>query len=207
MTDFSLNAICINYSNILNNVFLEFFEKFNSSFIFENNTYIFSENISKVKLKKIFKELILNEIDNTLKTFSTNSRNIKVYLIDTCKINNNIIFSETKSDYNISYKLLEDDIYIDLIKFEDIFSEIFKTIKIKNVILLKHKNFSFLQLYNIIEKFFGKNHCKEINICRKYILYDLNNDIAVDKNYLNSIKDIIQFKINEVNEYIKKGLV
>lgn len=202
MTDFSLNAICINYSDILNNAILDFFNDFNSSFIHENNKYVFSDNISKQRLKKYFKEVITSEIHKHIE--NTNSFE-KIYLITSCKVNNNIVFSsKDKSDYNITYKLLEDDIYIDIIKFEDIFDEIFRNIKIKNVVLLRHFNFSYSQLYNVILKYYGINHCRELNISRKNILYDLNNDINIDKQYIKIIKDKINFNIQEILEFIKK---
>lgn len=207
MVDFCPRAFCISYPNVLNNALIAFFDTFNSFFTNQNGIYVFSANVSKSKLKKIFSELIDTEIQKAIDKINQNDAKTKhIYLIDTCKLNDNVV-SNDNSEFNISYKILEEGISIDFVKFEDVFSEIFaKYAKEKNkkTIPLKHKNLSHSVLLNLLKQEYGEKrcflNCIEVN---RRIIADMNDSICLDKKTLIDKKQQIDFCLKEAKEYLK----
>ena len=185
MVDFSPTAYYLPWTTVLNNALIEFFKAFNDSFTKnEKGYYVFSAKFEKVKIKKWFAEKIsefLTDIAEKMREKMTISH---VFLVETCKTNDNVFLTD-KRKFNISYKLLEDDIHIDMVKFEDIFDKIFnkyfsgKISLSDNFKVVRHKNLPASTIKTIILKKYGKKHFVDLeNVGQSQIIIaDLNNEL------------------------------
>ena len=186
MVDFTPTAHVIPWIVLLNKSLTDFFKDFESSFRRnEKGLYVFADKFQKVKIKKWFFEKISLEIDSILKSLDMEAPSTRVYVIDTCKVNDNV-FANKMEKYNLAYSFVEEDIHLDMVKLEDIFDRCFNqyfTGKIslgKNVVFLKNSFIDFSTIRDGIKSIYGKKLYVEIPFSEKQILFDVNDKI--DKN-------------------------
>lgn len=205
------------FKTLIDVCFIRFFDDFNSSFKNINCQYIFSNDPGKARLKKIFKQYIIDELKTLIVPYSILSPNYFL-ILGACTPKNNILLknqSQSKyfpekltklinSDFELKYILKEKDIKLDLIYFNSIFSDIFndffsanekKIIKLfgekhNNIIFIQHKQLDCYSLFKIIKFIFGKNNCNNIFI-QKYLTLKSPivaiNDL-IDKYIINKIQ-------------------
>ena len=181
MVDFTPTAYVIPWIVLLNKALTNFFKVFESSFRKnEKGLYVFADKFQKVKIKKWFFARIAFDLDAILKCIGPDNPSARVYVIDTCKVNDNV-FAETMQKYNLAYSFLEEDIHLDMVKLEDIFDRCFNQYfsgKIslgKNVVFLKNSFIDFATIRDGIKSIYGKKHYVEILFQEKQILVDMND--------------------------------
>lgn len=205
MVDFSPTAYYLPWTIVLNNALIDFFKAFNDSFTKnEKGYYVFSAKFEKVKIKRWFAEKMREHIDSFTGFMRENPHVSHVFLVETCKTNDNV-FLESNQKYNLSYKLLEEDIHLDMVKMEDIFDRIFNQYffgKIslgENFKVVRHKNLPASTIRSLILKKYGKKHFVDLSNTgqSQKIIADLNEDLQKKNPPNNSSVD---FFIKEVKE-------
>lgn len=221
------------YKNILDNVMSSFFDEFNEGFENINGNYVLCKTMTRNKLKIWLRNRICEEILKYTSEFDI-VRPEYFFIIGSCLPKDNILLDYTdrgyfpqkltsmiNSDYCMKYSLREDDIDIDITKFncifEDVFNDMFSHDKMKkylgkdryrNVFMLKHNRLDCYMMYRSVKLSYGSVNTVNIhkmNIEKmKDIMYSVNEDI--DKYIMNK-KDIVKsgdlsFINGEIRQYI-----
>lgn len=222
------------YKALIDKCFLSFFTNYNNSFIKNsNNNYILADNFSKNKLKTIFKKYLSDEIKLYVKPYNLLEPNYFL-IIGACQPKNNLLlkfkddnyFPEKLNkiinyDFQIKYLIKEQDIKLDLIKFNqvlfEIFLELFKSQhkllqligkEYKNVFFIQHSKLDCYSMFKTIKFLYGKNNCWNIY---KEQFYNIKSPIIaindlIDKYIHNKINmnKSLEFKliVQEVKQYI-----
>lgn len=214
----------IYYKNLIDKVFIKFFELYNNDFQKINNKYILSKNINKSKLIKIFEILIFDELKKIIKPY--NILQPQYYLIlGSCIPAENFLLKLKDSNkyfpekltkiilnkFQFKYILKEKDIQLDIIKFNSVIEMLFnkffcKNLLIKklgttykNVIFIKHQNLDCYSLFKIIKALYGKSNCWNI----------YKEKFKNDKSPLIAINDLIdkyihnKQNLNKNKEFVK----
>jgi hypothetical protein len=119
-------------------------------------------------------------------------------------VNDNVFLEENRK-YNLSRKILEEDIHIDMVKFEDIFDRVFnqwfsgKISLGNNFKVIRHKNLPASTIRSLILKKYGKKHFVDLeNTCQSQtIISDLNDDLQKKNPPTN---ESAEFFIKELKE-------
>ncbi len=170
------------FKNVLDLAVARFFGEFNDSFSKTHSSrYVFSSDASRESLKKTFKRIITEVIEELVVPWSIEAPTWLV-LIGGCYPKSNILLKHRDpSDYfpakldkliktrpTVKWILAEQDIDVDLELFNEIFSEIFaelasKKISLKlnlgNVVCISHKSLDCYMLFKIIKWIYGKSSC------------------------------------------------
>ena len=222
VADYSPFAYAMDWRRILDFALLDFFKVFNSDFTCDKNTetYVYSGNATKYGLKKFFSESIAAWLEKMAAKIGREKKRIKhVYVIETCRINDNIAnkISGKKTDearLNTSYSLMEKDIVIDLVKFEDIFTKIFNDyfsgkLQIPGFKFVKHKNFKSKTIIKLIRQHYGTEHFTRCNWRYfglpekpRRILLDLNDSCKINKKQLTKHEDLVNCKLTEIKQFL-----
>jgi len=170
------------YKNVLDLAVSRFFGKFNDSFSkTDASRYVFSSDASRESLKKTFKEIILEVIEELDEPWKIESPSWLV-LLGGCYPKNNIIlkYRNTKdyfptklekileTESTIKWILAEKDIDVDIRLFNELFNDIFLELSsrrfslnhnLKNVICISHKNLDCYMIFKIMKWIYGRSAC------------------------------------------------
>ena len=209
MTDFSPVAYFIDWTHVLNRAMLLFFDAFNQNFSKIGESYVYSARFEKVKIRKFFQMAIdkcLGEIIANIGPMAFSPTG-KLYLVGSCKINENIL-NDIPEKINHVYCLTEKDIKIDMAKMEDIFDRIFtryfsgKEMLPKSMTVLAHSRLSSLHIQKVLLEKYGNSHfvdCAKMFTKDKIIIVNEN-----DKFVLDSIKELDKQKQKSIKFYEKE---
>ncbi len=173
------------YKNVLDLAVARFFGEFNDDFSKTNaSRYVFSSDASRESLKKTFKRIIIEVIEELAEPWSIESPSWLV-LLGGCYPKNNIILKHRDSkDYfpaklektlkmkpAVKWILAEKDIDIDLELFNEIFNEVFSELAtkkiqlkptLKNVVCISHKSLDCYMLFKILKWIYGRSACNNV---------------------------------------------
>lgn len=173
------------YKNVLDLAVARFFGEFNNDFSKTSaSRYVFSSDASRESLKKTFKRIIIEVIEELDEPWSIESPSWLV-LLGGCYPKNNIILKHRDSkDYfpaklektlemkpAVKWILAEKDIDIDLELFNEIFNEVFSELAtkkiqlkpaLKNVVCISHKSLDCYMLFKILKWIYGRSACSNV---------------------------------------------
>lgn len=221
VADYSPTAYAIDWRRILDFALLDFFKIFNSDFTHDEakNTYVYSGNMTKYGLRKFFSESISSWLVKMAACIEKQKKIVKhVYIVGTCKLNDNIANKISKrkieSKLNRSYGFVEQDIIVDLVKFEDIFTRIFNDYfsgkcSVGEFKFVKHKNFRSKSILKLIKQHYGTEHFVKCNwryfgLLEKprRVLLDLNDKLNLNKKQLAKHENLVSCKLTEVKQFL-----
>lgn len=199
------------FKNLLDMSIVKFFELYNKKFQKIHGKYVLSEDMSRIKLSRIFKQLIIEELSKYITKYDRLSPDYYL-IIGSCLPKNNLLldFKNDKyfpakitkllnSEYSIKYLLKEKDIDINIMRFNDICIELsndffYKDVLVKkcgkdyaNVIFVQHNKLDCYVLFKVLKFIYGKSNC--INIYKE--------KMSKEKLPLVAINDIIGKYINK----------
>lgn len=170
------------YKNVLDLALVKFFGEFNDEFSKTSaSRYVFSSDASRESLKKTFKKIIAEVIEELAEPWSIESPSWLV-LLGGCYPKSNIILEHRDArDYfpakleklletkpSIKWILTEKDIDVDLELFNELFNEIFNELAtkkirlkstLKNVVCISHKSLDCYMLFKIFKWIYGRSAC------------------------------------------------
>ena len=173
------------YKNVLDLAVARFFGEFNNDFSKTSAfRYVFGSDASRESLKKTFKRIIIEVIEELDEPWSIESPSWLV-LLGGCYPKNNIILKHRDSkDYfpaklektlemkpAVKWILAEKDIDIDLELFNEIFNEVFSELAtkkiqlkpaLKNVVCISHKSLDCYMLFKILKWIYGRSACSNV---------------------------------------------
>lgn len=220
------------YKNILDKCFIRFFSDFNDKFTKSGDDYIYTNNTSKTKLKRIFIQYVVSEIKQYIKPNSITNQNF-YFIIGGCLPKNNILLEVSDSyfpeklkkiiysDYQLKYILKEKDIKLDLILFNDIVDNIFlmlfknRTSVIKyfgndysNLFFIRHDRLSCYSMFKTLKFIFGGGSC--VNIYKdqfvgiKTPIIAINDLIDKYSNNKQKLNTLLEFKniLCEIKQFV-----
>jgi hypothetical protein len=175
------------YKNILDRCFTRFFEEFNDSFVSsETDGFVYTDNLSDSRLKKVFERYISDELSKYITKFDVTKPEY-YFIIGSCVPGENILFKTfSNSGYfpekykkliniipDVRYFLFEQDIRIDMRKFcgivDTIFCEAMQR-KIKygnNVYFIRHNNLDCYMMFKIFKQ---KYRTMIVNLHKKHMM-------------------------------------
>lgn len=167
----------IYFKHLLDIAFKEFFSECNDFFIKEDDKYVLVSNISKTKIRRCFKSIVQKQLDNIITPFDRLEPQY-LFVIGACMPKNNILLKYKDnnyipqklqklldSEYDLKYVLCEDDIYIDIVMFNqiclDIFNSYFKNIHKhdQNVFFIMHNRLDCYMMFKCLKQILGKKNC------------------------------------------------
>lgn len=205
------------YKNVLDLAIVRFFGEFNNDFSKTSSSrYVFSSDASRESLKKTFKRIIIEVIEELAEPWSIEAPSWLV-LLGGCYPKNNIILKHLDpKDYfpaklyktlemkpGIKWILAEKDIDVDLELFNEIFNEVFSEIatkkihlkpSLKNVVCISHKSLDCYMLFKIIKWIYGRSACNNV--------YEASG-ISKSKLPLIAINDLLSRYIHNKQEVNK----
>lgn len=170
------------YKNVLDLAVARFFGEFNDDFSKTSSSrYVFSSDASRESLKKTFKQIIVEVIEELVEPWSFESPSWLI-LLGGCYPKSNIILKHRDpKDYfpakleklleampSVKWILAEKDIDVDLELFNEIFNEIFNELAakkirlkstLKNVVCISHKSLDCYMLFKILKWIYGRSAC------------------------------------------------
>ena len=173
------------YKNVLDLAVARFFGEFNDDFSKTSSSrYVFSSGASRESLKKTFKQIIVEVIEELVEPWSLETPSWLI-LLGGCYPKNNIILKHRDpKDYfpaklekiletmpSVKWILAEKDIDVDLELFNEIFNEVFselatKKIRLKNgkknVVCISHKSLDCYMLFKILKWIYGRSACSNV---------------------------------------------
>lgn len=219
--DYSPVAYAMDWRRILDFAFLDFFKIYNNEFTHdeENGIYVYSGNASKYTLRKFFSESLAEWLNKLAAGIAKEKKMVKhVYIVETCRLNDNIInkisFKKNENRLNVSYGLVEQDIIVDLVKFEDIFAKVFHDYfsgksSIEGFKFVKHKNFRSKSILKMIKQHYGSEHFVKCNWRYfglpekpRKVLFDLNDKLNINKKQLTKHENLINCKLTEIKQFL-----
>ena len=219
--DYSPVAYAMDWRRILDFAFLDFFKIFNNEFTHDEKTgiYVYSGNATKYKLKRFFSESLDEWLKKLAIGIAKEKKMVKhVYIVETCRLNDNIAnklsLRKNENLLNISYGLVEQDIVVDLVKFEDIFTRIFQEYfsgkrSIEGFKFVKHKNFRSKSILKLIKQHYGSEHFVKCNWRYfglpekpRKVLLDLNDKVNLNKKQLIKHENLISCKLTEIKQFL-----
>ena len=221
------------YKNVLDLAMEKFFARFNSSFSKDRDLYVFSSEITRVGMKKLLKDLVIETVENIVPSWKIDNPEYW-FLIGGCFPKDSLVLKyRDKEDYfpaklnallgkkpDIRWVLAENDIKLDIDLLNTLFSEIFLEIALKktklkdsrpNVMLVSHKNLDCYMIFKIMKWIFGKTVC--INVYERdrlsekklplVAINDLVSKYIHNKQLINKSKDFKQCAL-EVKQQVEE---
>ncbi len=230
--DFKLPKInYIYYKNLLDLVFVRFFDDFNSSFSKAvNGAYVFSSNISRIALKDYFLKTIKKEIFKMSEPWTIANPNWTI-IIGSCYPSKNIVLDYRKDEYfpskltkflkehpSIRWIIKESGIDIDIELMNEVLWEIFVDFlsskaklgsEYKNVIFIVHDRLDCYTVFKILKWLYGKSSC--VNLYEREKMSRMNlplvsiNEVLSkyihNKTKMNTSKELKVFS-SELKQYV-----
>ena len=125
------------YKALLDVCFDKFISLFEKDFIKQGDDFVLSSSLSRSRLKKIFVELLTEELKKNVKAWNVSEPHYFL-IIGACYPKQNLLLKYSNGSYfpeklkkllsselSLKYLVREKDVKIDLLKFNEIFVEIF----------------------------------------------------------------------------------
>lgn len=221
----------IYYKNLLDLVFVRFFDDFNSSFSRDiNDVYVFSSNVSRTALKDYFLKTIKKEIFKISEPWTITDPSWTI-VIGSCYPSKNIVLDYRKDEYfpakltkfleehpSIRWVMRESGIDIDIELINEVLWEIFVDFisskaklgnEYKNVIFIVHDRLDCYTVFKILKWLYGKSSCVNLyekeNMSRMNLpLVSINEVISKyihNKTKMNTSKELKVFS-SELKQYV-----
>lgn len=216
------------YKHILDSVLFDFFQETNEFFTKQDDVYVFSAGISRLRLTEYFTKKIVSTIKKHVVSYSKKDPNY-YFIIGACYPKDNFLlkyrhqgyFPEKLSrlifsDNYAKYLLREKDIHIDMKFITDIFLDVFikffssKSAVLKefgasyqNVVFIMHNRLDCYLMFKVLKYVFGAKNC--VNVYAEKLSNEPKCIIAVNElidKYITNKKEINKSKdfVNIVNE-------
>lgn len=177
------------FKNVLDAVFIRFFDLYNDSFIAQDGVYIMKDTMSCAKVAKVFKALAVDELKKHLVKYDILDPNYFI-IIGACMPQDNILLKlKGKSyfpeklvkaidgDFQVKYVLKEKDIKIDRVLFNQACIKVFNGFftgkdqaerhfgpEFTNVCFVQHKRLDCYSLFKAIKWIYGKANCRNLYV-------------------------------------------
>lgn len=221
----------IYYKNLLDLVFVRFFDDFNLSFSKDiNGMYVFSSNASRTMLKDYFLKRIKEEIFNISEPWTITNPSWTI-VIGSCYPSKNIVLDYRKDEYfpaklskflekhpSIRWIMRESGIDIDIDLINEVLWEIFVDFlsskaklgnEYKNVIFIVHDRLDCYTVFKILKWLYGKSSCvnlyerKKMNIMNLPLvsINEILSKYIHNKTKMNTSKELKVFS-SELKQYV-----
>lgn len=178
------------FKSLLDVAFIEFFDEFNDAFAKnDNDEYVLVKALDEAHIEKFFVKSIEKQLDKLIAPYDIIRSPHKYFIIGACNPRDNFLLSFKdkksfpkklddmifKSKYQLKYVLNEDDIKIDIVKFNQAcvgaFNHFFGSSAKRdrqqqqknNVVFITHKNLDCYSMFKVLKFIFGKSNCVNLH--------------------------------------------
>jgi len=224
------------FKNLLDIAFNKFFDLYNNDFIKDGTAYVLAKKFNTLQLTKIFNSLLTSCLVGKIEQYDILKPTYTI-IIGECMPKNNILLKVNdasrfpnklkkiiSSDFSVKYALREKDICLDILKFNEVCENAFKTFFSnngitkyfgkeykKNLMFIQHSQLDAYTLFKTLKHILGKANCinlhdQSFNVAQMPLV-SINEmiDKYSNKNALNKYSEFDTI-VNEIQTYIKESI-